>query len=100
MGEWQRWLELPAEELSDREAMLRFERVRVAATTWGERRGLRVQSHRTNHGRTLDLKFTWNGPVGFGRHSCGQTDGSGRCDQLKHHDPKLVPHRFTPPIDF
>ncbi len=58
IGEWQCWLDVRGEDITDNEALKQATRIRLAARDYAARHGLTVQSRRTQHGRTLDLRFT------------------------------------------
>lgn len=59
VGEWQNWISTdPSEAVSDAEAYRRFINLKNSAREWAMRQGLRVQTRRVDHGRTLDLLFT------------------------------------------
>lgn len=57
-GEWQRWLDLTTEDITDDEAMRQCTRIRVAAKWHADHNGLTLQSRRQHKGRLLDLRFT------------------------------------------
>lgn len=62
IDEWQNWLEDdPSAPVTDAEARRRAQNLVVAAREWAGRNGLRVQTRRVDHGRTLDLLFTRTG---------------------------------------
>lgn len=58
LGEWQNWLDLRGETVSNAESLKLAERTRLAAHDYARRHGLRLQSRRNDHGRVLDLCFT------------------------------------------
>ena len=58
LGEWQNWVDLTDEDVTNEEAMKAATRVRVAAMDYANRHGLKVESRRERHGRILDLRFT------------------------------------------
>lgn len=57
-GQWQRWLDLTGEDVTDTEAMRQCTRTRLAAKWHADHNNLRLESRRTRKGRTLDLRFT------------------------------------------
>ena len=58
VGQWQRWIDSPAQTITDEDAMRACTRTRLAARWWAERNGLKVESRRKDHGRVLDLLFS------------------------------------------
>ena len=57
VGEWQRWLELTDDTITDDEARKAADRVRLAARSYARHHGLSMSTRRERHGRILDMKF-------------------------------------------
>lgn len=57
-GQWQRWLDLDPDRVSDDDALRACIRVRMAAKSHAKRHGLTVKSRQRQRGHILDLMFT------------------------------------------
>ncbi len=76
LNEWQCWLDTRALDLNNAEAMRRATRVRLAGASYARSHSLQMESRRTDHGRTLDLRFTRSCPCD---HECTRPGHPNDC---------------------